>query len=115
VTLQIKNREVDGVSIVVLYGRIVFGPESSTLREHVKNLIAAGSKKIVLNVEKVDYIDSAGLGTLVAVYHSALSHHASLALCNLGSHFEGTMQLTKLLTIFDAYRTEAEAVRSLAK
>lgn len=92
----------------------MLGKESSTLRENVNGLLVSGNKKIILNVDSVGYIDSSGLGILVAMYHAAKSHGASLALCQLGSRFEGVMQITKLLTVFDTYKTEADAVRSLA-
>ena len=114
-TLQIANREVGDVAVLGLDGRIVLGEESSALRAKVKDLLARGNKKIVLNVDKVGYIDSAGLGMLVAVYHTAKSRGASMVLCHLGSHFEGMLQITRLLTIFDTYKTEADAVHSLAE
>jgi anti-sigma B factor antagonist len=112
--LFIESREVDGVAVLALSGRIVLGKESSVLREKVNGLLAGGNKKIILNVDRVGYIDSSGLGILVAMYHAAKSHGASLALCHLGSHFEGVLQITKLLTVFDTYKTEADAVRGLA-
>ena len=114
-TLQIANRQVGDVTVMALDGRIVLGEESSALRAKVKDLLARGNNKIVLNVDKVGYIDSAGLGMLVAVYHTAKSHGASVVLCHLGSHFEDMLQITRLLTIFDTYKTEADAVRSFAK
>jgi anti-anti-sigma factor len=113
-TLQIANREVDGMAVLELGGRIVLGEESSALREKVNGLLVGGNKRIILNVDRVGYIDSAGLGILVGTYHVAKSHGASLALCNLGSHFKGVLQVTKLLTVFDTYKTEADAVRSFA-
>ena len=64
--LKITERVVDGVAVVALEGRIVLGEESNALREKVKSLLAAGQKKIVLNMDNVTYIDSSGLGTLVA-------------------------------------------------
>ncbi len=67
--LKMTNREVDGVSVVALDGRIVLGEESNALREKVKGLIAAGKRKIVLNMDNITFIDSAGLGTLVAAHH----------------------------------------------
>jgi anti-sigma B factor antagonist len=115
VALKITNREVDGVAVVALDGRVVLGEESGALRESVNGLLAGGKKKILLNVDRVSFIDSSGLGTLVAVYHTAKSQGASLALCHLGSKFEGMLQITKLLTVFDTYKTEADAVRSLSK
>jgi anti-sigma B factor antagonist len=69
--MNMTNHEVNGVSIVALEGRIVLGEESNSLRQKLKNLVAEGKKKIVLNVDKVKYIDSAGLGTLVAGHISA--------------------------------------------
>ena len=113
--LKMTNREVDGVSVVALDGRIVLGEESNALREKVKGLIAAGKKKIVLNMDNITFIDSAGLGTLVAAHHSAKSQGAGLRLCHLGSKFQEVLQITKLLTVFDVYNTEAEAVASFSK
>ncbi len=110
--LKMTNREVDGVSVVALDGRIVLGEESNALREKVKSLIAAGKKKIVLNMDNVTFIDSAGLGTLVAAHHSVKSQGASLRLCHLGSKFQEVLQITKLLTVFDVFNSEAEAVAS---
>lgn len=113
--LKITNREVDGVAVVQLEGRIVLGEESNALRERVKALLAGGQKKIVLNMDNVTYIDSAGLGTLVATHHSAKSQGAGLRLSNLGSKFQEVLQVTKLLTVFDVYDSEAAAIRSFAK
>lgn len=115
VALKMTDREVDGVSIVALDGRIVLGEESNALREKVKSMMAAGKKKIVLNMDNITFIDSAGLGTLVAAHHSVKSQGASLRLCHLGSKFQEVLQITKLLTVFDVYKTEAEAVASFAK
>jgi len=106
------NNEVDGVSVVQLSGRIVLGEESNSLREKLKSLIAEGKKKIVLNMADVKYIDSAGLGTLVAVHLGAKNQGASVRLCHLGDKFHEIMQMTKLLTVFDVYDTEAAAVSS---
>lgn len=113
--LKMTNREVDGVSVVALDGRIVLGEESNALREKVKGLISEGKKKVVLNMANVTFIDSAGLGTLVAAHHSAKSQGAALKLAHLGSKFQEVLQITKLLTVFDVYKTEAEAVSSFAK
>jgi len=109
------NREVDGVSVVALEGRIVLGEESNALRERIKSLLAANQKKIVLNMDNVTYIDSAGLGTLVAAHTSAKSQKAGLKLSNLGSKFQEVLQVTKLLTVFDVYDSEAAAIGSFSK
>lgn len=113
--LKITDRTVDGVSVEAMEGRIVLGEESNALREKVKSLLASGQKKIVLNMDNVTYIDSAGLGTLVASHHSAKTQGAALRLSNLGSKFQEILQVTKLLTVFDVYDSETAAVRSFAK
>ena len=110
--LKFTNREVDGVSVVALDGRIVLGEESNALRERVKALVAEGKKKIVLNMANITFIDSARLGTLVAAHHSAKSQGAALKLCHLGAKFQEVLQITKLLTVFDVYNSESEAVAS---
>ncbi|HWY44977.1 MAG TPA: STAS domain-containing protein [Candidatus Sulfotelmatobacter sp.] len=112
VTIKMTNSEVDGVSVVTLDGRIVLGEESNSFREKLKSMLAEGKKKIVLNMVNIKYIDSSGLGTLVAAHVSAKTQGASVRLCNLGKKFHEVMQITKLLTIFDVYDTEAAAVNS---
>jgi len=110
--LKLTNREVAGVSVVDLDGRIVLGEESNSLREKLKSLIAEGKKKIVLNMANVKYIDSTGLGTLVAAHVTAKTQGASVRLSHLGQKFHEIMQVTKLLTVFDVYDTEAAALSS---
>jgi anti-sigma B factor antagonist len=109
------SREVDGVTVIAMDGRIVLGEESNALREKVKALVAEGKKKVVMNMDNVTFIDSAGLGTLVAAHHSAKNQGASLRLCHLGTKFQEVLQITKLMTIFEVYNTEAEAVASFSK
>ena len=113
--LRMTDREVGGVSVLDIEGRIVLGEESNAFREKVKTLLAAGKKKIILNLAQVGYIDSAGLGTLVATFHSARSQGATLKLTNLGSKFKEVLQVTKLMTVFDTYDTEAAAIASFPK
>jgi anti-sigma B factor antagonist len=115
VALKITERVVDGVTVVALEGRIVLGEESNALREKVKSLLAAGQKKIVLNMANVTYIDSSGLGTLVASHSSARAQGATLKLCNLGAKFQEILQVTKLVTVFEVYPTEAAAIASFGK
>jgi len=114
VALKITDRVVDGVAVEALEGRIVLGEESNALREKVKSLLAA-RKRIVLNMDNVTYIDSSGLGTLVASYTSARAQGATLKLCNLGSKFQEILQVTKLVTVFEVYPSEAAAIASFGK
>ena len=113
--LKITERVVDGVAVVALEGRIVLGEESNALREKVKSLLAAGQKKIVLNMSNVTYIDSSGLGTLVASHSSTRAQDASLKLSNLGAKFQEILQVTKLVTVFEVYPSEAAAIASFGK
>ena len=111
-SVKVAIQEVDGVSVVGLNGRIVLGEESGAMREAVKGLMAAGKKKIVLDMSNVTYIDSAGLGILVAAYVSAKNQGASIRLCALGHKFHEVLQITRLLTIFEVYDTQAAAIHS---
>jgi len=115
VALRMTERDVSGVSVLDIEGRIVLGEESNSFREKVKSLLAAGKKKIILNLAQVSYIDSAGLGTLVATFHSARSQGATLKLTNLGSKFKEVLQVTKLMTVFDTYDNETAAIQSFGK
>ena len=112
--MKMTDREVDGAFVSALDGRIVLGEESQALRVKLKSLIAEGKKKIVLNMANIKYIDSSGLGTLVAAHCSAKTRGASLRLCHLGSKFQEVLQITKLVTIFEVYDTEAAAVASFS-
>src|ERR1700745_3340281 len=87
------DREMDGVTVLEIEGRIVLGEETNAFREKVKSLLAAGKKKIVLNLANVGYIDSAGLGTLVATFHSARSQGATLKLAHWGKHVKGAAEV----------------------
>ena len=113
--LKMTDRVVDGVAVVAMEGRIVLGEESTALREKVKSLLASGQKRIVLNMDNVSYIDSSGLGALVASHTSAKSQGATLKLCHLGSKFQEILLVTKLVTVFEVYPTEAEAIASFGK
>ena len=111
-SVKVTIHEADGVSVVGLNGRIVLGEESGVLREAVKGLMAAGKKKIVLNMSNVTYIDSAGLGILVAAYVSAKTQGALIRLCALGHKFREVLQITRFLTIFEVYDTPEAAIDS---
>src|SRR5712672_2042103 len=109
--LKMTDSEPNGTSVVTLDGRIVLGEESQALRQKLKCLIAEGNKKIILNMDNIKYIDSAGLGiSLVAAHINAKLQGASLILSNLGTKFQEILQITKLVTVFQVFNTEAAAV-----
>lgn len=108
-TLKMDTLLADGVTIVACSGRIIFGEESSGLRESLKTLLN-GTKKIVLNLSGVSYIDSGGLGTLVGVYSSARAAGADVKLTGLNQRLRDVLAITKLATVFEVYDTEQEAI-----
>jgi anti-sigma B factor antagonist len=112
--LKLTTRTVQDILIVNCDGRIVFGEESAELRDKVKALIAQ-NKRIVLNLGGVTYIDSGGLGTLVALYTTAHNAGGAIKLTDLTQRVGDLLQVTKLLTIFEVYDTEEEAIQSFRK
>ena len=112
--LKLATRNEDGVLVLDCVGRIVFGDESGYLRDTVKQLILE-NKRIVLNLGEISYIDSGGLGTLVALYTSANSAGASIKLASLTKRVGDLLQVTKLLTVFDVYENEEQALEAFRK
>jgi anti-sigma B factor antagonist len=110
--LHIVERESSGVTVLELSGRVTLGHESSQLRTQIKDLLAQGKKRLVLDLGDISYIDSAGLGTLVAGYTSAQSQGASMKLANLTKKFNEQLNITKLVTVFEVYNSVADAVTS---
>jgi len=110
--LKITKRTVDGILAIGCSGRIVFGEESSMLRDDVKQALHDGAKRIVLNLGEVNYIDSGGLGTLVALHTTAHNAGASIKLAHLTKRVDDLMQVTKLLTVFEVYHSEYEALEA---
>jgi anti-sigma B factor antagonist len=113
--LKLAKRTVDGILVITSSGRIVFGDESSLLREEVRNAIQDGAKRIVLNLGDVNYIDSGGLGTLVALHTTAHNAGATIKLANLTKRVGDLLQVTKLLTVFDVRDSEHDALESFRK
>ena len=109
--LKMSTRTVKGILVLDCNGRIVFGEESADLRDTVKRLLGE-TKQLVLNLGGVNYIDSGGLGTLVALYTTAHNASGSIKLCNLTQRVGDLLQVTKLLTVFEVYDTEDAAIDS---
>lgn len=112
--LKLTTRIVQGILVVNCDGRIVFGEESAELRDTVKRLLT-GTKQLVLNLGGVTYIDSGGLGTLVSLYTTAHNAGGAVKLCNLTQRVGDLLQVTKLLTVFEVFPTEDEAIQSFGK
>ena len=108
-------RQVGGVAIADISGRIVLGEESAALRDLVGDLLSKGHKKILLNLADVTYIDSTGLGALVSAFTSVRKQGGELKLLNLTNKVEDLMQITKLYTVFDVMDDEAVGIESLGQ
>ena len=112
--LKVTTRVKDGILVVDCSGRIVFGEESSLLRETIKQAVTENNR-IVLNLGEVSYIDSGGLGTLVALRVTVQNAGGAIKLTNLTKRVGDVLQITKLLTVFEVYNSEAEAIESFRK
>lgn len=112
--LKIETRQADGATIVSCTGRIVFGDEAMALRDNLKRILGS-TRQIVLNLSGVSYIDSGGLGTLVGVYSSARSSGADIKLTGLGQRLRDVLQITKLVTVFEVYDSEQQALAAFSR
>jgi anti-sigma B factor antagonist len=110
--MTITTREVSHVTVVDINGRITLGEETGQLRDTVRNLIAAGKKKIVLNLANVDFIDSSGVGELVSSFTAVRNAGGDLKLFSLSKKVQDVLNVTKLYTIFDIKEDEFTAVKS---
>ena len=110
--MDIKERVVDGVSVLDLSGKIVLGEGDGQVRERIKDLLSDGQKKILLNLGNVTYVDSAGLGALISSYTTTKREGAQLKLVNLTKRIQDLLAITKLITVFDTYDNEQEAIKS---
>ena len=108
-------RQVGGVTIVDISGRIVLGEESAALRNLVCDLLSKGQKRILFNLSDVNYIDSSGLCHLVSAFTSVRKQEGELKLLNLTKKVHDVLQITRLYTVFDIMDDEAVAVRSFSQ
>ena len=114
-SIKISTRQVDGVTILDLSGRITLGEGSVTLRDAIRDLVNKGEKHILLNVGDTSYIDSSGLGEMVSAYTSVKNAGGELKLLNLTKKVKDLLQITKLYTVFDIKDDEASAVASFSR
>ena len=114
-SMKASTRQVDGVTIVDLSGRITLGEGSVVLRDTVKDLLGKGQKKILLNLGDVSYIDSSGIGELVSAFTSVRNQGGELKLLHLTKKVHDLLQITKLYTVFDVKDDEAGAIGAFVK
>jgi anti-sigma B factor antagonist len=113
--MKSSTRQVDGVTVVDLSGRITLGEGSVVLRDQVRDLLAKGQKKILLNMAEVTYIDSSGIGELVSAFTTVRNQSGELKLLNLTKKVHDLLQITKLYTVFDVKDDEAAAISSFSR
>jgi anti-sigma B factor antagonist len=111
-SLKMTTREVKDIIIIDLSGRLTMGEACAAIRDEIHDLIGNGTRKVVLNLGDVSYIDSAGLGELTAAYTSVKNRDGQLKLLNLTKRVHDLMQITKLYTVFDVYDDEKKAIAS---
>jgi anti-sigma B factor antagonist len=113
--MKATNRQVEGVSVVDMNGRITLGEGSVVLRDTIRDLIGKGQKKILLNLGDVTYIDSSGIGELVSAFTAVRREGGELKLLNLTKKVHDLLQITKLYTVFDIKDDEAAAIKAFGK
>ncbi|MGC1781178.1 MAG: STAS domain-containing protein [Acidobacteriaceae bacterium] len=114
-SMKISSRQVDGVTILDLSGRITLGEGSVQLRDAVRDLLSKGQKEILLNLADVNYIDSSGIGELVSAFTTVRNQGGELKLLKLTKKVHDLLQITKLYTVFDIKDDEAEAIGSFKR
>ena len=110
--LNIKERQADSVTVLDMQGRITIGEGSVALRNAIRKLLEEGKKNILLNLAGVSYVDSSGIGELVSSFTSVNKEGGKLKLLNLTQKIRDLLAITKLLTVFDTFEAEQEAVDS---
>ena len=112
-SLVVKSRRLDDVVILDLSGRITMGEGTLILRDQIQKLLGRGDRKFLLNLADVNYIDSSGLGELVTSFTTVRNQGAELKLLNLTHRVQDLLQITKLLTVFEVFNSEAEALKTM--
>ncbi len=112
-SMVLNARRLDDVVILDASGRITMGEGTLILRDQIQKLLNAGDRKFLLNLADVDYIDSSGLGELVTSFTTVRNQNGQLKLLNLTRRVQDLLQITKLLTVFEVFNSEPEALKSL--
>ena len=112
--MQIDERTLGDVLVLDVNGRITLGEGDEILKDKVNSLLNQGKKKIVLNLAEVPYVDSAGLGAIVRTYTTVSRQGGNLKLLNLTKRITDLLAITKLLTVFETFESESDAVQSFS-
>lgn len=112
--MQIDERTMKNVMILDLKGKLISGNGDALLKDKIHSLVHQGHKQVLLNLGDLSYMDSPGLGEIVAGYTTVSRAGGSLKLLNLTKRIQDLLTITKLLTVFETYQGEQEAVRSFS-
>jgi anti-sigma B factor antagonist len=112
--MTVSERQVDGIPVVDVVGKMVATDNPGRLKDKITSLIFQGNKQIILNLANVTYVDSSGLGEIVACHSSALKGGAEIKLSSAGNKIKDLLVMTRLLTVFDAHDTDESAAKSFA-
>jgi anti-sigma B factor antagonist len=112
--MEIQERTLQDVVVLDLTGKLTIGEGDELLKERISNLIQQGHRNLLLNLEGVPYVDSAGLGEIVRTYTTVSRQGGKLKLVNLTKRITDLLAITKLLTVFETYESEDEAVKSFS-
>lgn len=110
--LEVNERQAGDVTILDMSGAVRIGEGSIALRDAIRGLADTGKNKILLNLANVNYVDSSGIGELIANYTTVKRQGGQLKLLNLTDRIQNLLVITKLLTVFDTYEDEREALKS---
>ena len=113
--MQIAERESGAVTVLDLSGRITMGEDGNLLKDKLQSLLHQNKKNILFNLAQVSYVDSAGLGAIVSAYTTVTREGGTLKLANVTKKLQDLLSITKLLTVFETFDSEEEAVRSYKK
>ena len=113
--MNVTERKVGDVMIVDITGRMVATDNAGRLKDKITSLLFQGEKKIIINLAEVAYVDSSGLGEMVACYGSATRQGAKMKLANAGNRIQDLLITTRLVTIFDSHDSEESAIKSFTE
>ena len=112
--MQIGERQVGEIMILDIKGKITLGEGDEVLKDKINSLILQNKKRILLNLADVPYIDSAGLGEIVRTYTTVSRQGGQLKLVNLTKRITDLLMITKLLTVFETFDVEQDALKSFS-
>ena len=111
-SFKVTSREIGGVTVLDVDGRVTFGEAGAALRDAIREKLSNGKSKILINLAGTNYMDSSGLGELVSGYRAVKGQGGELKLLNLSKRVTELLQITKLYPIFDIHMDESQAVAS---